>query len=594
MDYKIYNCNATDLEEYVERGSVDLIVTSPPYDTLRSYGGIGDGWNELTFKEIACNLSLILKEGGVLVWVVNDKTEGGSETGSAFKQALYFKELGLKLNDTMIWCLSGGSKLYVKTQNGVSVSYIKDIVRLDPSTVELWDGNKWVKVAAFRENVMAKKKIRIQLRSGENIYCTKEHRWVLQNGDEVLTSELKPGDVLKTCTLPDCGEHNPLILTKDVLWLLGLYLAEGSHSEDTIQISLCSDEIGWIDRIESAVKSLGGTITHSVKGNTLNVRCYSKVFNAVLSQYLSGKTAKDKHLASICWTLSNDNLTEIVKGYLDGDGHYDEKNDRWRLGFTENQYLENDLRTLAARLGAKITLLRKGARIKGILKEYPSLTGEWKWRQSSHHNEKSRSEILSITEEQMRPDEHMWDIEVDSDEHLFSLASGVLTHNCKTNPMPQVKQPRYSQDFEYMFVFSKGKPKTFNPIMVPCKCAGQNYDSTCKNMGGENGRTEKHFTINKEKVDSNVWDIAIAQNKTDHPAVFPIEIPLRHIKTWSNEGDVVLDPFMGSGTTGLAALELGRKFIGIDLNKDYCRMAEKRIKEYEEKTLHADKGANIR
>ena len=65
----------------------------------------------------------------------------------------------------------------------------------------------------------------------------------------------------------------------------------------------------------------------------------------------------------------------------------------------------------------------------------------------------------------------------------------------KKNPMPQVKQPRYSQVFEYMFVFSKGKPKTFNPIMIPCKCAGLEYDSTCKNIGGENGRTHKTFNI---------------------------------------------------------------------------------------------------
>lgn len=147
----------------------------------------------------------------------------------------------------------------------------------------------------------------------------------------------------------------------------------------------------------------------------------------------------------------------------------------------------------------------------------------------------------------------------------------------KTNAMPQVFQPRYNQDFEYMFVFSKGKPKTFNPIMIPCKCAGQLYDSTCKNMGGENGRTHKTFNINKEKVDSAVWDIAVAQNKTSHPAVFPIEIPIRHIKTWTNEGDLVVDPFMGSGTTALAAMDLGRNFVGIEMNEDYVNMANERI-----------------
>lgn len=147
----------------------------------------------------------------------------------------------------------------------------------------------------------------------------------------------------------------------------------------------------------------------------------------------------------------------------------------------------------------------------------------------------------------------------------------------KTNPMPQVKQPRYNQSFEYMFVFSKGKPKTFNPIMEPCKCANQDYDSTCKNIGGENGRTEKHFKINKEKVKSNVWNIAIAQNKTKHPAVFPMQLAIDHIKSWSNEGDMVLDPFMGSGTTAIAAKNLKRNFIGIDIKYEYCKMAEERL-----------------
>ena len=154
----------------------------------------------------------------------------------------------------------------------------------------------------------------------------------------------------------------------------------------------------------------------------------------------------------------------------------------------------------------------------------------------------------------------------------------------KTNPMPQVKQPRYNQVFEYMFVFSKGAPKTFNPIMVPCKCAGQDYDSTCKNMGGENGRTKKHFKINSEKVDDNVWQFAIAQNKSPNPAVFPIELPRRHILSWTNPGDIVLDPFIGSGTTALAAIELGRKYLGFEMNEEYFDWTCKKIEKFSQKS----------
>lgn len=147
----------------------------------------------------------------------------------------------------------------------------------------------------------------------------------------------------------------------------------------------------------------------------------------------------------------------------------------------------------------------------------------------------------------------------------------------KTNPMPQVRQPRYAACYEFMFVFSKGKPKTFNPIMRKTKCGGQEYHSTAKNIGGENGRRRLDTTINKESLEYNIWQIAVAQNKTGHPAVFPIEIPIRHIRSWSNENDIVLDPFIGSGTTAIAAIREKRHFIGMELNKEYFDIAQNMI-----------------
>jgi site-specific DNA-methyltransferase (adenine-specific) len=163
---------------------------------------------------------------------------------------------------------------------------------------------------------------------------------------------------------------------------------------------------------------------------------------------------------------------------------------------------------------------------------------------------------------------------------LFFMEIGLKLNDTmiwrKTNPMPQVRQPRYSPCFEYMFVLSKGKPKTFNPIMRKTKCGGQRYDSTCKNMGGENGRTEKHFLINDEAVDYNIWEIAIAQNKSGHPAVFPLELAKRHVLSWTNPGDLVLDPFIGSGTTSVACIEEDRHYIGFEINKEYFDYAEDR------------------
>lgn len=100
---KIYNMDCLEGMRQMESESVDLVVTSPPYDNLRKYGGVADGWNFDKFKAIAQQIARVLKQRGVCVWVVSDGVVNGSETGTSFRQALYFMELGLTLYDTMIW-----------------------------------------------------------------------------------------------------------------------------------------------------------------------------------------------------------------------------------------------------------------------------------------------------------------------------------------------------------------------------------------------------------------------------------------------------------------------------------------------------------
>ncbi|RAH17338.1 MAG: site-specific DNA-methyltransferase [Methanobacteriota archaeon] len=95
---KIHNENCLDTMSRMLDDFVDLTVTSPPYDNLREYKGYS-----FDFENIAKELYRVTKEGGVVVWVVNDATINGSETATSFKQALYFKEIGFKLHDTMIW-----------------------------------------------------------------------------------------------------------------------------------------------------------------------------------------------------------------------------------------------------------------------------------------------------------------------------------------------------------------------------------------------------------------------------------------------------------------------------------------------------------
>lgn len=103
MQVELMQGDCLELMKAIPDGSIDLTVTSPPYDSLRSYNGNIDQWNFEKFKAIAKELYRVTAEGGVVVWIVSDATIKGSETGSSFRQALWFKECGFNLHDTMIW-----------------------------------------------------------------------------------------------------------------------------------------------------------------------------------------------------------------------------------------------------------------------------------------------------------------------------------------------------------------------------------------------------------------------------------------------------------------------------------------------------------
>ncbi len=133
---KIYNEDCLKTMARMPEGFIDLTITSPPYDNLREYKGY-----TFEFEKIAKELYRVTKEGGVMVWVVGDATIKGNETGTSFRQALYFKEIGFNLHDTMIWhkpnCFNFGSNdcyrqsfeyMFVFSKNRISkINLIKDI-----------------------------------------------------------------------------------------------------------------------------------------------------------------------------------------------------------------------------------------------------------------------------------------------------------------------------------------------------------------------------------------------------------------------------------------------------------------------------------
>ena len=146
------------------------------------------------------------------------------------------------------------------------------------------------------------------------------------------------------------------------------------------------------------------------------------------------------------------------------------------------------------------------------------------------------------------------------------------------------EKTRYYPVFEYMFVLSKGQPKTINLIEDRKNLyAGYYIHGTDRQADGRLTKVsglKANRHVKEYGARFNVWDIPSEKNnKTGHPAVFPNSIARDHIISWSNKGDTVLDPFSGSGTTAIAALNLGRKFIGFEISSEYYEKSIKRIKE---------------
>jgi DNA modification methylase len=147
--------------------------------------------------------------------------------------------------------------------------------------------------------------------------------------------------------------------------------------------------------------------------------------------------------------------------------------------------------------------------------------------------------------------------------------------------LPHKRPKAYLDDFEDIFVLSKGEPKTFNPVIRKNKKAG------AINRAGHSGKdgfkfSEGYRVTPEMSILSNVWTLNVGlhnttSDKTGHPAMFPEALAERHILTWTNPGDVVLDFFMGSGTTAKMARNTGRHYLGCDLSPEYVAIARARL-----------------
>jgi site-specific DNA-methyltransferase (adenine-specific) len=178
---------------------------------------------------------------------------------------------------------------------------------------------------------------------------------------------------------------------------------------------------------------------------------------------------------------------------------------------------------------------------------------------------------------------------------LYFKEIGFNLHDTMIYMRNSVKHPdltRYYNCFQYMFVFSKGKPTTINLIKDhKNKTAGKKETSKLQREKDGSWATRasvKKVVVRPEySVRWNIWtydvgSLVMAEDRlwVGHPAIFPLKLPEDHIKSWTNENDIVFDPMCGSGQTLIAAKKLNRRFVGMDICEDYCELSRKRLELY--------------
>ncbi len=426
---------------------------------------------------------------------------------------------GWYLRSDIIWakCLSGGARVYARTKKGEMPTTVKDLVRLNPKTVQLWNGKKWTQVVSFSETEKHGDELELILRSGERVGCTRNHLWPTNRGN-VRADELKRGDVIDTCRLPEPdAPRNPSNIPDDVGWFIGLYIAEGSQSCGTIQIASHIKEVERFNRLDALAKSYDGYMAvHTCGGNaaTANINCPALL--GIINAYVSGRTAVDKHLNVRCWKRSNVFLRSILDGYLSGDGHW--TGERWRLGFCNNDALVFDIRTLCARLGISIRLKRTVHTLNG--QGFPGWRGELRDVHKS-----CGSEVREIVASRARK---YWDIAVEDDPHTFALASGVLTHN--SNPMPESVTDRPTKSHEYIFLLAKSQRYYYDsdsikePHSKTCGWFKDRAKGVQRPYGHDLSRKDtERIAVNdySGRNKRSVWTVATQPFPGSHFATFP-------------------------------------------------------------------------
>ena len=325
-------------------------------------------------------------------------------------------------------CLSGATRLFCWVDNKPGIRKLQELFFLKGSHEIFLIGDNGEKIQLKGIERSKQESVKILFVDGQEITCSANHRFVLDNGELKEAIDLNKGDILKKAHPKlNCLIKN-IIWNYDWGWLIGLFLAEGSFSRETVQLSLCEDEFSYLGKINKLFKMFGikfvlRTIQNS---NGISMASSNPIAKSVIKHFVKGKHSTGKHLSYHAYLYGKDFLRGVVDGWLDGDGHYEKENKRYDAKISPNFWLRDDLRLCCSLVGYDFRARRGYTQLNGAL----SSCFRIKIKKKGLFRRQRNSQILKITKS--KKGRNLYDVEVGGN-HLFLLLNGVITHNSKLN-----------------------------------------------------------------------------------------------------------------------------------------------------------------
>jgi DNA modification methylase len=593
-------CKASDVK-------ADAIITDPPYaissnvviarnDTTDLSMNFGD-WDkfdsdEAFFKwtfEWVDKANDILRPGGIFVsFFDRDKVN--------FLARYLIRAHHYKRKNYFAWCLASSTKIFANISGKYELLTIHELYKRKGETIlvptqDIAGKNVWIRVKNVFDNGTSET-LKITTRDGREIICTPDHEIVCKSS--ILNSKQSNYRQTRTIKAGNLGTSSHIYANVDTGvdlpdgddteyddgYFVGFYIAEGSKrkrddgGDKGIQLSCGSKDIerGYVAKLKRWKLH---QYIYPDKPNVVHLRCNGNDIVSFINEYVDGNTCDTKKLKNTSFNRSKKFLQGVVDGFLEGDGHHDTKNDRWRLAIKPNPAFKDQLQLICRILGFDFRF--SGTRMMPCNngKSYPFMDimiRKYHIRSAVHGCivEKIKSVTSNGTE-------NVYDLEVEllynenyllewqknrkyryrynpkyitGINNLYFLANGIWTHNCKSNPAIQFRKVKWSVGWEEAIVMQK--PSGQSPVtnewlygdLTYNHQLGQQPDYYTTSVISGHERFEATVTV-KGKDGKPEKDDKGRIKKIRHPTQKPVDLLSLFVKYWTNPGDLVIDPFVG-------------------------------------------------